>query len=131
MKPRLKFSLVGVVILALAAVCFAADTQERVAPPLDQDAMHLSIVTASADVNHRRVLQWFQEDDGLSAMRRTTHFHDVRAGSEMYNARYKPNIKGLPTIRLQDAKGVVLCEIAGADIPDNHIQPPTKQQRQL
>jgi len=116
MTPRVQLGLVGALIVALAAVCFA-DTQERVAPPEDQSAYHLSVVGIVNNAEYRQLLSWFDNDPDLAALRKTTHFHAVKAGSAIYDARYRPNISGLPTVRLQDAKGVVLCELAGSAIP--------------
>jgi len=116
MRPRIVLALAGVLIVALAVTCFA-DTQERVAPPQDQDRMHLSVVGISGSADYQRILAWFQNDEYLSSLRRVTHFHPIAAGSAMYQERYAPNIHGLPTIRLQDAKGVVLYESYGDGIP--------------
>jgi len=117
MNPRFKIGLVGAIIVALACVCFAGETQERVAPPNDADVLHLSVVGIVNNADYQRVLSWFQNDADLASLRKGTHFHAVKAGSAIYDERYRPNIKGLPTVRLQNAKGVILYESAGAAIP--------------
>jgi hypothetical protein len=116
MNPRISFALAGIAILLLACACFA-DTQERVAPPEDAARLHLSVVGISNNADYQRVLSWFDNDRDLAELKRTLHFHAVKAGSEIYNARYKPNLSGLPTIRLQDGQGVVLYEVYGRDLP--------------
>lgn len=115
MNPRFTLGLVGVLILALATICFAADTQERVAPPMDQDKMHLSVVGTDRDIGMFGKMLAVNVD--LAALKSGVHYHEVVAGTPMFNERYRPNVNGLPTVRLQDAKGVVLYESAGADVP--------------
>jgi hypothetical protein len=116
MTPRVQLGLVGALIVALACVCFA-DTQERVTPPQDQSKLHVSVVGIVNNAEYQRVLSWFNNDQDLAALRKATHFHAVNAGSAIYDARYKANIKGLPTVRLQDARGEILYESHGSGIP--------------
>jgi hypothetical protein len=116
MRPRISFALAGLLILSLAVACFA-DTQERVAPPEDSDAFHLSVVGIVNNAEYQRVLSWFQTDEDLAALRRSVHFHPVKAGSAIYEERYAQNIHGLPTIRLQNGQGGVLYESWGANVP--------------
>jgi hypothetical protein len=122
MTPRISLALAGGLIIALAAVCFSADVQERVSPPEDAAMLHLSVVGVSGSADYQRIMTWFQRDERLSSMRASMHFHDVAAGSAIYNDRYRANIHGLPTIRLQDGNGTVLYETYGKDVPKSPIQ---------
>lgn len=119
MRPRISFALAGLLIVALAVACFAADTQERVAPPEDAARLHLSVVGIVNNAQYQSILSWFQKDADLVSLRRTVHFHPVNAGSAMYEERYAPNIHGLPTIRLQDGEGRVLYESWGKNVPSS------------
>lgn len=116
MRPRISFALAGLLILSLALVCFA-DTQERVAPPNDEARLHLSVVGIVNSADYQRVLSWFEKDETLASLKRSVHFHPVKAGSATYEERYRPNIHGLPTIRLQNGEGGVLYEAWGANLP--------------
>lgn len=121
MTPRISLALTGVLILALSVVCFSADTQERVAPPNDAARLHLSVVGVPGSGQYQNILTWFKSDERLSKLRASTHFHAVTTGSPMYDERYRPNIHGLPTIRLQDSKGIVLYEVWGDEVPKSPI----------
>jgi hypothetical protein len=116
MNPRIVFTIAGALILALTAICFA-ESQERVQPPNDQGKMHISVVGISGSAEYEKIMSWFASDNGLSSIRKEAHFHPISAGSAMYDERYRPNIKGLPTVRVQDAGGVVLYEVCGKSIP--------------
>lgn len=120
MRPRISFALAGLLIVALAVACFA-DTQERVAPPEDAARLHLSVVGIVNNAQYQSVLSWFQKDEKLASLRRTVHFHQINAGSAMYEERYAPNIKGLPTVRLQDGEGRVLYESWGSNLPKSPV----------
>lgn len=121
MRPRISFALTGLLILALAVVCFAAPTQEQVAPPNDASRLHLSVVGVTGSADYQSILTWFQSDERLASLRRTVHFHPIVAGTAMYEERYAPNIHGLPTVRLQDGEGRVLYESWGANLPKSPI----------
>jgi hypothetical protein len=121
MNPRILLALAGGLILALTAVCFSADTQERVAPVEDTARLHLSVVGVPGSAQYQNVLTWFKSDDRLSSLRASTHFHAIATGSPMYDERYRPNIHGLPTIRIQDGRGIVLYESWGDAIPKSPI----------
>lgn len=116
MRLRMSFALAGLMILSLAIACFAA-TEERVAPPEDAAAFHLSIVGSTSDPWYNALLDWFQSDENLASLRRTVHWHAVTTGTPMYNERYAPNTPSLPMVRLQDGKGGVLYQACGSELP--------------
>jgi len=118
MRPRTSFALAGLLILSLALVCFA-DTQERVAPPEDAARLHLSVVGVVNNAQYQGILSWFEEDAKLASLRRTAHFHPVKAGSAIYEERYAPNTPGLPMVRLQNGEGGVLYEACNSKIPSS------------
>jgi hypothetical protein len=110
--------LTAILLIALAAVCFA-DTEQRVKPQFDQDKAHLSVVGIANNAQYRQILNWFDTHEDLAKLKESVHFHAVKAGSAIYDARYKSNIHGLPTIRLQDGDGIVLWEVHGSNIPSD------------
>lgn len=112
-------------VVGLVAPSFAAQgtvngvlVRERVVNlPQDQSKWYISVV---GDVNNQRyqeVLGWFKTDPTLKALKNQVHFCPVQTNTAIFSERYAPNIKGLPTVRVQDAKGVVIYEVAGLQIP--------------
>jgi len=91
--------------------------EERVAPIDDSAEMHLSIVGSSRSREYQKLVRWFDRDQKLNDFRKGLKYHAVTTASPLYNDRYRPNVQGLPTVRLQDAQGVVLYEVAGQDVP--------------
>ena len=121
--------LVSVCLLpaVLAAVVPAfADTatangvlaQERVINlPNDQGKWYVSVVGNASDASFRRVLGWFDANASLKGLKNQVHFCPVTTGTAVYQERYAPNVKGLPTVRVQKPDGVVVYEAAGNNLP--------------
>jgi hypothetical protein len=117
------------VCLALGiALCCAAlgrgDTlngvlsEERVVRlPQDQGKWYISIVGNANDARYQEVLGWFGNVESLKTLKDKVHFCPVTSDTPIYKERYAPNVKGLPTVRVQNDKGVVIYEAAGRSIP--------------
>jgi hypothetical protein len=89
------------------------DSQERVIKlPNDQNKWHVSVV-GQGD-RYQEILGWF-ESGKLKELKSQVFFHAVTISDPIF-ARYKDNVKGLPTVRVQDADGVVIFE-ASKDLP--------------
>lgn len=113
-------------IFATAAPSFAGSagvtngvlSQERVINlPKDQGKWYLSIVGQANDSQYQTILKWFQTDADLYRLRQQVHYIPVTTDKAVYETRYKTNISGLPTVRLQNSEGVVIYEAAGKNLP--------------
>lgn len=116
-------------IFAAMSPCLAATSgkvngvlaQERVInPPNDQGKWYISVVGDQTDAQYQTILKWFKEDADLYKLRRQVHYIPITTEGKtkaVYLERYKPNITGLPTVRLQDGQGVVIYEAAGDELP--------------
>lgn len=92
--------------------------EERVVTlPQDQDQWYISVVGEAGEARYQKVLGWFDTNADLKHLKGQVHFCPVRSNSAIYKERYAPNVKGLPTVRVQDSKGVVIYEAAGDAIP--------------
>jgi hypothetical protein len=117
-ERNLMWMVLAAALVALVAVaCQAAPingvlVEERVVKlPEDGLRWHISVIGEQADARYTEVLGWF--DSGkLKTLKAAVHFHAVPTTDPMYAERYKGTIKGLPTVRVQDAKGTVIYEAA-------------------
>lgn len=97
------------------ALCTTVLSDEVVNLPQDDGTWYLSVVGPEAE--RSEILQWFDADSRLASLKRQTHFCTPSYGSPIFNERYASNITDTPTVRLQDAEGVVLYEVAGQGVP--------------
>ena len=118
------FLLLSAVMFSYAAAPCIADTvhgviaEERIINlPNDQAKWYVSVVGDANDARYREILGWFKTNERLKNLKRQVHFCPVTTDTTIYAKRYAPNIKGLPTIRLQRANGVVVYEVSGKDVP--------------
>jgi hypothetical protein len=120
------FLSICLLLAALAAVPAFADiatvngvlAKERVVNlPNDQGKWYISIVGNANDAAYLRLLVWFDNDASLKALKNKVHFCPVTTGTPIYQERYAPNVKGLPTVRVQKANGEVVYEAPGTHIP--------------
>lgn len=123
---RLLLSICLVLAMFAAVVPSFADTatvngvlaQERVVNlPQDQGKWYVSVVGDANDARYQQLLSWFDTNEQLKGLRDQVHYYRIRTDGAMYRDRYAPNVKGLPTVRVQDASAVVIYEAAGANIP--------------
>jgi hypothetical protein len=92
--------------------------QERVVNlPQDQSKWYVSVVGAAGESRYQEVLQWFDTNANLKHLKDQVHFNPVPSDSLIYRERYAPNVKGLPTVRVQNHQGVVIYEAAANAIP--------------
>jgi len=109
-----------VVMSSLISACYAAEvtTEERVIDlPQDSEKWFVSVVGDAEDPQFQAVLQWFNEDEKLKDLKGAVHFWKIASNSTAYETRYKHNVKGLPTVRIQEASGAVIYEGVGEQIP--------------
>jgi hypothetical protein len=93
-------------------------SEERVINlPQDQGKWYISIVGNEKEARYQEVLGWFSKVDRLKSLKDKVHFLPVTSDSPIYKERYAPNVKGLPTVRVQTESGVVIYEAAGKKIP--------------
>ena len=116
-KTFLLYGISVIAIFVLWAVTAYGDTNERVVPPMDSGKMHFSIVGETGNSQYENIKSLFYSDKDLAMFRKSVHFHEVESGTAIYKERYEPNLKGLPTVRLQLPSGVVIYERAGSKIP--------------
>jgi hypothetical protein len=122
-RKLLLVCLVLGVILCIAVRC-NGDTingvlsEERVVRlPQDQGKWYISVVGDASDARYQEVLGWFSNVESLKTLKDRVHFCQVTTDSPTYKERYSPNVRGLPTVRVQNDKGVVIYEVAGKRIP--------------
>jgi len=111
------------IVLCILAPC-KGDTingvlsEERIVKlPNDQGKWYVSVVGDAKDSRYREVLGWFTNVESLKSLKNQVHFCPVTSDTPSYKERYAPNVKGLPTVRVQNDKGVVIYEAAGRNIP--------------
>lgn len=85
--------------------------------PNDQGKWYVSVVGDTNETAYRRVLGWFDADASLKRLKNQVHFCPITTGTPIYRERYAPNVKGLPTVRVQKPDGVVVYEAAGNNLP--------------
>jgi hypothetical protein len=115
--------LLTVALMLVPAAVYADDqgtvngvlVQERVINlPQDANKWHVSIVGEGQAYD--QLLSWFMNDN-LAKLKAQVHFHTVHSSTEIYKSRYAQSVKGLPTVRMQNAQGNVMYEAYGANIP--------------
>jgi len=117
---RLLFALC---VVLMTSTCFADKvngvlSEDRVVNlPNDQGKWYVSVVGNANDAQYQTILKWFSQDIPLRKLKAQVHFCPVKSFSSTYEARYAANVKGLPTVRLQNHQGVVIYEAAGKNLP--------------
>lgn len=113
-------------VLALCAVAAPgfADTvngvlaEERIVKlPNDSAKWYISVVGDANDHRYNEIVGWFNTNPNLKRLRDQVHFCQVTRDTGIYQERYAPNVKGLPTVRVQKPDGTVVYEAAGTNIP--------------
>ncbi len=115
MKVLLTILLLLSCSISFATPMYGVDVEERIVnPPNDQDKWYVSVVGEGEQ--YQKILGWF--DTGkLKDLKDQVHFCQVKPTDPIYKTRYAPNIKGLPTVRLQDSAGYTIYEAVGDNIP--------------
>ena len=110
-------------VFAAVAPCLA-DTvngvlaEERVVNlPQDQGKWYVSVVGSATDARYDEIVGWFDSNASLKKLKNQVQFCTVTSDTAIYRERYAPNVKGLPTVRMQKADGTVVYEAAGKNIP--------------
>lgn len=85
--------------------------------PNDEGKWYLSVVGEVNDAQYQKILVWFKTNPSLYKLRQQVHYIPVSTNKSVYETRYKPNIKGLPTVRLQNHAGVRVYEAHGDNLP--------------
>jgi hypothetical protein len=123
MNKLLLSLLCALALFACITPCFA-DTvngvlaEERVVNlPQDAGKWYVSVVGDATSARYQEVLGWFNTDPNLKKLTSQVHLLQVTTGTAIYKERYQPNVKGLPTVRMQKADGTVVYEAAGKNIP--------------
>jgi len=101
------------ILVAFLLLCGVAYGERITNLPEDGDKWYLSVV--GEGMQYQKILNWFEKGE-LKTLKSQVHFCQVNPRSPVWS-RYKSNIKGMPTIRLQDAQGYVLYEAYGVNIP--------------
>lgn len=119
----MKRLLLALCVVLVASTCFADKvngvlSEDRVVNlPNDQGKWYVSVVGDAQDAQYQTILKWFSEDIALRKLKAQVHFCPIQSSSATYKARYSTNVKGLPTVRLQNSQGVVIYEAAGKNLP--------------
>ena len=119
----MKRFLFALCVVLMASTCFADKvngvlSEDRVVNlPNDQGKWYISVVGDVRDAQYQTIMKWFNQDIPLRKLKAQVHFCPVKSSSVIYKARYAKNVKGLPTVRLQDSQGTVIYEAAGKNLP--------------
>lgn len=120
------FCLVLVLVAGLVAPMMAAESpsengvlvEDRVLDlPQDANKWYVSVIGDAQDGRYRQVLGWFDSNASLLKLKRQVHFCPVRSNTAAFQERFASNVKGLPTVRMQTAEGIVVHESYGETIP--------------
>jgi hypothetical protein len=132
-----KIKIAMIVIIALVSIitlssCFAVETtvemkadaaygvmhtQERVIDlPQDGGNWYLSVYGDPDDPRYIQLKQWLYTNSVLVDFRKQTHYNGISSKHPRYQ-RYAKTMPGLPCIRLQNSKGVVVSEFWDDNIP--------------
>ena len=121
---KLLLSVLCLLAVFAAAVPCLADTvngvlaEERVVNlPQDQSKWYVSVVGNATDPRYNEIVGWFDTNASLKKLKNQVHFCPVTSETAVYQARYASNVKGLPTVRMQQADGTVVYEAAGKNLP--------------
>ncbi len=102
-------------LLAFAVSAFA--TEERVVKlPQDQGAWYLTVFGTAGDAKFTQLQSWLVSDTGLKKLKVQVRYNQYTTDQVRYK-RYAKNMPGLPCIRLQNEKGLVVSEFWGNNIP--------------
>lgn len=102
-------------LLAFAVSAFA--TEERMINlPQDQGAWYLTVFGEAEDAKFVELQMWLTTDEGLRKLKTQVRFNKYTTDQVRYQ-RYAQDVPGLPCIRLQNEKGLVVSEFWGDNIP--------------
>jgi len=102
----------------LAFAVSATATEERMLTlPQDQGAWYLTTFGESSDVKFQQLQSWLKSDEGLTKLRSQVRFNEYTTDQVRYQQRYAADMPGLPCIRLQNERGIVVSEFWGENIP--------------
>src|SRR5690242_14339805 len=84
---------------AFAGVKF---TQDRtVVLPQDGNKFYLTVIGSPNDARFAEIREWFNADENLVNIRRSTHFNVLNTTDPMYQTRYANSTPATPLVRLQ------------------------------
>jgi len=102
-------------LLAFAVSTFAAE--ERVVKlPQDQGAWYLTVFGTAGDAKFTELQSWLATDNGLKKLKVQVRYNQYTTDQIRFK-RYSKDMPGLPCIRLQSQKGLVVSEFWGGNIP--------------
>ena len=121
---KLLLSVLCLLAVFAAVVPCLADTvngvlaEERVVSlPQDQGKWYVSVVGNSTDPRYNEIVGWFDTNASLKKLKNQVHFCPITTDTAIYQARYAANVKGLPTVRVQQPDGTVVYEASGKNLP--------------
>jgi hypothetical protein len=84
--------------------------------PQDQGAWYLTVFGEAGDAEFQQLQEWLKTDEGLTKLKSQVRFNKYTTDQVRYQ-RYVETMPGLPCIRLQTEKGLVVSEFWGDNIP--------------
>jgi hypothetical protein len=90
--------------------------------PQDQNKPYLTVVGDQNDQNVKMVLNWFETNADLKAIKDQTHFVFMPTTGDskparFYRDRYAKTVQDVPCIRFQKADGTLIVELKSQEIP--------------
>lgn len=125
MKRKTNHFAIAIIIIVLTIISLTVFVKvslaKKVPLPDDRNKLYLSVIGAKSDLHYQTVVQWFNEPGWLKELAKGMHYREITTDTVMYRERYKLNIKGLPTVRVQSPQGIILYEAYGSwdDNPEN------------
>jgi len=93
-------------------------TEERISPPQDQGTWYLTVFGEADDTKFQELQTWLTTNPGLAKLKSQVRFNKYTTDQPRYQ-RYVKDMPGLPCIRLQNEKGLVVSEFFGDNIPES------------
>lgn len=103
-------------LLCLAFAASATAAEDRVLTlPQDQGTWYLTVF-GNPDAEFQTLTGWLESDKELAKLKSQVRYNEYTTDQVRYQ-RYAKDIPGLPCIRLQNEKGLVVSEYWGTNIP--------------
>ncbi len=106
-------------LLAFSVSAFAAE-ERMLSLPQDQGAYYLTIFGEPTDSEYIQLKSWIVSDKGLAKLKSQVRYNEYQPDQIRYQ-RYAADMPGLPCIRLQNEKGLVVSEFWDENIPSTSL----------
>lgn len=93
-------------------------TKERIIKlPQDSNKFFVTVIGNPNDVRFNQIKGWFKDVPELAKLKGETHFNAISTTQADYKERYGKTVSAVPLIRVQTAKGAVVYQVSGTNLP--------------